>query len=108
LTARFNRTLGWKGTLALASRSHLAKDFAGCTPAAESERTARSCLESVLMSRSSRWGLANGQVAPNASRERILHELDQPGTLAYNGHFADVVFGEVRHTTDGRSWIPVE
>ena len=41
-----------------------------------------------------------------ASRLRLL-ELASAATLAYAGHFADVVFGRVERTADGLRWRPL-
>ncbi|MGH3466875.1 MAG: MBL fold metallo-hydrolase [Thermocrispum sp.] len=40
-------------------------------------------------------------------RRRLVAELAEPGTIGFGVHFADVVFGRVRHCDDGPAWQPV-
>jgi hypothetical protein len=41
-------------------------------------------------------------------RRRLVKELQRPDTIGFGGHFADVVFGRVEETADGRpDWRPV-
>ncbi|GAA2423619.1 MBL fold metallo-hydrolase [Streptomyces macrosporus] len=39
-------------------------------------------------------------------RRRLVAELEEPGTIGFGGHFADVVFGRVRRGGDGPAWRP--
>jgi len=39
-------------------------------------------------------------------RRRLLAELEEPGTIGFGGHFADVVFGRVRREGRGPAWHP--
>ncbi|MBF6170127.1 MBL fold metallo-hydrolase [Nocardia blacklockiae] len=41
-------------------------------------------------------------------RRRLLAELEQPGTIGFGNHFADVVFGRVRRTGHGPGWLPLD
>ncbi|MFE9629502.1 MBL fold metallo-hydrolase [Streptomyces sp. NPDC006463] len=41
-------------------------------------------------------------------RRRLVAELAEPGTIGFGVHFADVVFGHVRHDGDGPAWQPVD
>ncbi|WP_405676761.1 MBL fold metallo-hydrolase [Streptomyces sp. NBC_00868] len=41
-------------------------------------------------------------------RHRLVAELAEPGTIGFGVHFADVVFGHVRHDGDGPAWQPVD
>ncbi|GAA2403181.1 hypothetical protein GCM10010420_33010 [Streptomyces glaucosporus] len=41
-----------------------------------------------------------------AFRRRLVAELEEPGTIGFGGHFADVVFGRVRRSGDGPVWQP--
>jgi glyoxylase-like metal-dependent hydrolase (beta-lactamase superfamily II) len=41
-------------------------------------------------------------------RRRLLAELEQPDTIGYGNHFADVVFGQVHRDGDARAWRPVD
>ncbi|MDG9700958.1 MBL fold metallo-hydrolase [Streptomyces sp. DH37] len=43
-----------------------------------------------------------------AFRRRLLDELEEPGTIGFGGHFADVVFGRVRRGGPGPAWQPYE
>ncbi|MEV0229922.1 MBL fold metallo-hydrolase [Nonomuraea sp. NPDC050786] len=40
-------------------------------------------------------------------RRRLVKELQQPDTIGFGIHFADVVFGRVDDTADGPIWVPV-
>lgn len=43
-----------------------------------------------------------------AARSKLIHELEQPGTLGFACHFGDQAFGRVARTPDGRPyWDPV-
>ncbi|MGW6856927.1 MBL fold metallo-hydrolase [Streptomyces xanthophaeus] len=41
-------------------------------------------------------------------RRRLVAELAEPGTIGFGVHFADVVFGHVRHGGDGPAWRPLD
>ncbi|MDR8412798.1 MBL fold metallo-hydrolase [Nonomuraea sp. 3-1Str] len=41
-------------------------------------------------------------------RRRLVAELEEPGTIGFGGHFADVVFGRVRRDGDGPAWRPLD
>ncbi|MFH9800351.1 MBL fold metallo-hydrolase [Streptomyces virginiae] len=41
-------------------------------------------------------------------RRRLVAELAEPGTLGFGVHFADVVFGHVRHDGTGPAWRPLD
>jgi glyoxylase-like metal-dependent hydrolase (beta-lactamase superfamily II) len=41
------------------------------------------------------------------SRYQILTELAATGKIGYGGHFADVVFGQVRYAGPTMTWVPV-
>ncbi|MFF0495337.1 MBL fold metallo-hydrolase [Nocardia aobensis] len=41
-------------------------------------------------------------------RRRLLAELEEPDTIGFGNHFADVVFGRVRRDGDGPSWRPLD
>ncbi|MCX5194771.1 MBL fold metallo-hydrolase [Streptomyces sp. NBC_00249] len=41
-------------------------------------------------------------------RRRLVAELAEPGTIGFGIHFADVVFGHVRHDGDGPAWKPLD
>ncbi|MGO4422660.1 MBL fold metallo-hydrolase, partial [Streptomyces sp. MCAF7] len=43
-----------------------------------------------------------------AFRRRLVAELQEPDTIGFGIHFADVVFGEVRPGADGPVWRPVD
>jgi glyoxylase-like metal-dependent hydrolase (beta-lactamase superfamily II) len=40
-------------------------------------------------------------------RRRLVAELEEPDTIGFGVHFADVVFGQVRRDGDGPAWQPV-
>ena len=41
-------------------------------------------------------------------RRRLVAELAQPATIGFGGHFADVVFGQVRRNGDELGWHPLD
>ena len=41
-------------------------------------------------------------------RRRLVAELEEPGTIGFGIHFADVVFGQVRRDGDGPAWRPLD
>lgn len=41
-------------------------------------------------------------------RRDLVAELEEPGTIGFGAHFADVVFGQVRRDTIGPAWRPVD
>jgi glyoxylase-like metal-dependent hydrolase (beta-lactamase superfamily II) len=41
-------------------------------------------------------------------RRRLVAELEEPGTIGFGIHFADVVFGQVRRDGHGPAWRPVD
>ncbi|MGI5208086.1 MBL fold metallo-hydrolase [Spirillospora sp. CA-108201] len=41
-------------------------------------------------------------------RRRLVAELEEPDTIGFGVHFADVVFGRVRRDGDGPAWHPVD
>ncbi|MEV0150336.1 MULTISPECIES: MBL fold metallo-hydrolase [unclassified Nonomuraea] len=41
-------------------------------------------------------------------RRRLVAELEEPGTIGFGVHFADVVFGRVRRDGDGPAWRPLD
>jgi glyoxylase-like metal-dependent hydrolase (beta-lactamase superfamily II) len=41
------------------------------------------------------------------NRHRLVAELAEPGTIGFGVHFADVVFGQVRHDGAGPAWQPL-
>lgn len=41
-------------------------------------------------------------------RRQLLAELEQPDTIGFGNHFADVVFGRVRRNGTGRAWRPLD
>ncbi|MEV4252275.1 MBL fold metallo-hydrolase [Spirillospora sp. NPDC049652] len=41
-------------------------------------------------------------------RRRLVAELEEPGTLGFGVHFADVVFGQVRRDGRGPAWRPLD
>ncbi|MFJ3835642.1 MBL fold metallo-hydrolase [Streptomyces sp. NPDC090054] len=41
-------------------------------------------------------------------RHRLVAELAEPDTIGFGVHFADVVFGHVRHDGNGPAWRPVD
>lgn len=43
-----------------------------------------------------------------AHRRRLLAELDEPSTIGFGIHFADVVFGRVRRDGRGAAWQPLD
>ena len=43
-----------------------------------------------------------------AARHKLIHELEQPGTLGFACHFGDQAFGRLARTPDGDpDWDPV-
>ena len=48
------------------------------------------------------------RVASAGYRHRLLAELEEPDTIGFGGHFADVVFGQVRRDGDGPAWRPLD
>ncbi|MEV7359164.1 MULTISPECIES: MBL fold metallo-hydrolase [unclassified Kitasatospora] len=42
------------------------------------------------------------------SRRRLVAELAEPDTIGFGVHFADVVFGRVRHDGPGPAWHPLD
>lgn len=43
-----------------------------------------------------------------AHRHRLVAELDEPDTIGFGIHFADVVFGQVRRDGDDPAWRPLD
>lgn len=43
-----------------------------------------------------------------AFRRRLVAELQEPDTIGFGIHFADVIFGQVRPGGDGPAWHPVD
>lgn len=43
-----------------------------------------------------------------AHRRRLVAELEEPGTIGFGLHFADVVFGRVRRDGRGLGWRPLK
>ncbi|MGK9464239.1 MBL fold metallo-hydrolase [Streptomyces sp. G6] len=41
-------------------------------------------------------------------RRRLVSELEEPGTIGFGIHFADVVFGHVRRDGTGPAWRPLD
>ncbi|MGN9845852.1 MBL fold metallo-hydrolase [Nonomuraea sp. H19] len=41
-------------------------------------------------------------------RSRLVAELEEPDTIGFGIHFADVVFGQVRRNGDGPAWRPLD
>jgi glyoxylase-like metal-dependent hydrolase (beta-lactamase superfamily II) len=41
-------------------------------------------------------------------RRRLVAELEEPDTIGFGIHFADVVFGQVRRDGDGPAWRPLD
>ncbi|WP_245562770.1 MBL fold metallo-hydrolase [Nocardia araoensis] len=41
-------------------------------------------------------------------RRRLVAELEEPDTIGFGVHFADVVFGRVRRDGDGPAWHPLD
>ncbi|MEV4004510.1 MBL fold metallo-hydrolase [Actinomadura sp. NPDC049753] len=41
-------------------------------------------------------------------RRRLVAELEEPNTIGFGVHFADVVFGRVQRAGDGPAWRPVD
>lgn len=41
-------------------------------------------------------------------RRRLVAELEEPGTIGFGIHFADVVFGQVTRDGDGPAWRPLD
>ena len=41
-------------------------------------------------------------------RQRLVAELEEPGTTGFGIHFADVVFGQVRRDGAGPAWRPLD
>ncbi len=41
-------------------------------------------------------------------RRRLVAELEEPDTIGFGTHFADVVFGQVRRDGDGPAWRPLD
>lgn len=41
-------------------------------------------------------------------RRRLLAELEQPDTIGFGNHFADVVFGQVHRDGDAPAWRPLD
>ncbi|MFI0264763.1 MBL fold metallo-hydrolase [Streptomyces sp. NPDC017056] len=65
-------------------------------------------LHSPIQVRYPHWSAAPDQ-NPRISashRRRLLHALQQPNTLGFGPHFADVVFGRVRRDASGLAWHP--
>jgi glyoxylase-like metal-dependent hydrolase (beta-lactamase superfamily II) len=56
------------------------------------------------------WSLAfDGDPAPAADyRRRLITALEQPDTIGFGFHFADVVFGRVQRDGDGPVWRPLD
>ncbi|MGW1225814.1 MBL fold metallo-hydrolase [Streptomyces sp. NPDC002530] len=48
------------------------------------------------------------RAAATAHRRRLLAELEEPDTIGFGVHFADVVFGQVRRDGGGPGWHPVD
>ncbi|MFJ4436738.1 MBL fold metallo-hydrolase [Streptomyces sp. NPDC088923] len=46
--------------------------------------------------------------AAAAHRRRLVAELEEPGTIGFGVHFADVVFGRVRRGGPGPAWRPLD
>ncbi|MEW1634522.1 MBL fold metallo-hydrolase [Streptomyces sp. NPDC093801] len=53
-------------------------------------------------------GFDHDLTATAGHRHRLVAELAEPDTLGFGVHFADVVFGRVRHDGDGPAWHPVD
>ncbi|MFJ8163099.1 MBL fold metallo-hydrolase [Streptomyces sp. NPDC096136] len=53
-------------------------------------------------------GFDHDLTATAGHRHRLVAELAEPHTLGFGVHFADVVFGRVRHEGDGPAWRPVD
>jgi glyoxylase-like metal-dependent hydrolase (beta-lactamase superfamily II) len=41
-------------------------------------------------------------------RHQLVAELEEPDTIGFGTHFADVVFGQVRRDGDGPAWRPLD
>ncbi|MEU4547467.1 hypothetical protein [Nonomuraea dietziae] len=41
-------------------------------------------------------------------RHRLVAELEEPDTIGFGIHLADVVFGQVRRDGDGPAWRPLD
>jgi hypothetical protein len=41
-------------------------------------------------------------------RRDLVAELEEPDTIGFGVHFADVVFGQVRRAGDGPAWRPLD
>ncbi|CAL9660658.1 MBL fold metallo-hydrolase [Streptomyces sp. enrichment culture] len=56
------------------------------------------------------WSAASDHDPAQAAefRRDLVTELARPHTIGFGIHFADVVFGRVRHGADGPSWQPVD
>ncbi|MFF7216603.1 MBL fold metallo-hydrolase [Streptomyces sp. NPDC008238] len=56
------------------------------------------------------WSLAfDGDPIPAADyRRRLVAALEEPDTIGFGIHFADVVFGYVRRDSDGPAWRPLD
>jgi glyoxylase-like metal-dependent hydrolase (beta-lactamase superfamily II) len=63
-------------------------------------------LHSPIQADHPEWSAASDH-DPKASadfRHRLVAELEEPDTIGYGNHFADVVFGRVRRDGDGPAW----
>ena len=56
------------------------------------------------------WSAAadHDPVRSASHRHRLVAELDEPGTIGFGTHFADVVFGRVRRAGTGPAWRPLD
>jgi glyoxylase-like metal-dependent hydrolase (beta-lactamase superfamily II) len=56
------------------------------------------------------WSCVYDHDRAGAARHRrdLVAELEEPGTIGFGVHFADVVFGRVRRDGDGPAWRPVD
>jgi glyoxylase-like metal-dependent hydrolase (beta-lactamase superfamily II) len=66
-------------------------------------------LHSAVQIRHPEWsaGVDVDSVESAVHRRRLVKELQEPDTIGFGGHFADVVFGRVHNTAGGPTWHPV-
>ncbi|MFB4279385.1 MBL fold metallo-hydrolase [Nonomuraea sp. MTCD27] len=66
-------------------------------------------LHSAVQIRHPEWSAGSDLDSAESAvhRRRLVQELQEPNTLGFGVHFADVAFGRVDTTADGPTWHPV-
>ncbi|MFJ1649443.1 MBL fold metallo-hydrolase [Streptomyces sp. NPDC088258] len=67
-------------------------------------------MHSPIQVRHPEWSAApdHDTVQSADFRRRLVAELQEPGTIGFGVHFADMVFGHARHDGNGLAWHPVD